>query len=151
MYPTPISRPHFSADDSELVFDRYNEIDAARIDTGKKRMIVQNTTTMIKSPAVSPDGRDVAYHARCFTDTGVSVWTTPFNTNTGVCQGRRVSPPGDFDSQRPAWGSSDLFAYEKVDKATNLATIVVMSRNAGTMPCPLTPSTSDSRNPTWSP
>ncbi|HEY7375388.1 MAG TPA: hypothetical protein VIF57_24735, partial [Polyangia bacterium] len=53
--------PDFSADDRELVFDRNNEVDAARLDGSATRMIVQNWTTTIKSPAVSPNGADVAY------------------------------------------------------------------------------------------
>jgi hypothetical protein len=62
-----------------------------------------------------------------------------------------VSPPGPFDSQRAGWGSTELLAYERVDKSTNLATIVVISRATGSVPCALTPPTSDNRNPAWSP
>ncbi len=53
--------PDFSADDRELVFDRNNDVDAARLDGSATRMIVQNWTTTIKSPVVSPSGADVAY------------------------------------------------------------------------------------------
>jgi hypothetical protein len=61
-----------------------------------------------------------------------------------------LSPPGEFDSQRAAWGSTELLAYERVDRATNLGTIVVISRATG-VPCPITPPKSDNRNPAWSP
>jgi Tol biopolymer transport system component len=143
--------PHFSLDDTELVFDRNNEIDACKLDGSGLRMIVQNTTTTIKSPAVSPDGRDVAYNAFCFFAGGQSVWTTSFSTNTEVCKGRRVSPVDEVEAQRAAWANSSVLAYESVDKATNLATISVISRDAGSVPCKITSPLVDSRNPAWSP
>src|SRR5262249_19091066 len=101
--------PHFSADGRELVFDRNNEIDAAKIVGMVERQIVQNWTTTIKSPAVSPDGREVAYHVWCEMP-GVSVWTTPFSTKTDPCKGRRVSPVDHYAAQRPAWGTSTYLA-----------------------------------------
>jgi len=139
--------PHFSADDTELVFDRNNEIDAVHLDGSGLRQIVQNWTTTIKSPAVSPGGGDVAYTVSC--DTYLSVWTTPFSTTTQPCQGRRVSPVGDIISQRPTWGPGNFIAYERVDPATNLGSIAVISRNSGSVPCLLTTDPSDNRNPAW--
>jgi len=140
--------PHFSADDSELVFDRNNEIDAARIDGSGMRQIVQNWTTTIKSPAVSPGGADVAYDVYC--TGGPSIWTTPFSAKTNPCEGRRVTPVGEPDGHRPTWGPNNLIAYERVDRATNVGAIAVISRVSGSVPCLLTPDASDSRNPAWS-
>jgi len=140
--------PHFSADDSELVFDRNNEINAARVDGSGMRQIVQNWTTTIKSPAVSPGGADVAYDVYC--TGGPSIWTTPFSTKTNPCEGRRVSPVGEPDAHRPTWGPNNLIAYERVDRATNVGAIAVISRVSGSVPCLLTPDASDSRNPAWS-
>jgi Tol biopolymer transport system component len=145
--------PHFSVDGTELVFDRNNEIDAVATDSSSKRMIVQNTTTMIKAPAVSPDGNDVAYQAQCFEASGrMSIWTTPFSTNTDVCKGRRVTPVDDaFASARPAWGSIGLLAYERVDPGSNVASIAVISRALGSSPCVIATGGGDYRNPSWSP
>jgi dipeptidyl aminopeptidase/acylaminoacyl peptidase len=145
--------PHFSLDDSEVVFDRNNEIDAIGIESAAFRNIVGNTTTTIKTPAVSPDGNDVAYYAYCFEagTTSHSIWTTPFATSTEVCKGRRVTPPGDLASERPAWGTTTLLAYERIDTKTNLGSIAIISRAAGSQPCVLTPAGSDNRNPSWSP
>jgi Tol biopolymer transport system component len=142
------SWPHFSADDSELVFDRNNEIDAVHLDGTGFRRIVQNWTTTIKSPAVSPGGSDVAYAVWC--DTQLSVWTTPFSTTTDPCKGRRVTPVGDLVSQRPTWGPNNLIAYERVDSSTNVGEIAVISRSAGSVPCLFTADLSDNRNPAWS-
>ena len=142
--------PHFSADDSELVFDRNNEINAVKISGMGLRQIVQNWTTTIKAPAVSPDGREVAYHVYCESP-GASIWTTPFATKTDPCKGRRVTPPSEFVSERPAWATTTLLAYELVNKATNVASIAVISRAAGSTPCVLTSDGSDHRNPSWSP
>jgi Tol biopolymer transport system component len=142
--------PHFSLDDSELVYDRNNEINAAKINGMGTRQIVQNWTTTIKSPAVSPDGREVAYHVWCDA-AGESIWTTPFSTKTDPCKGRRVSPPGSGASKRPAWGTSTYLAYELVDPATNVAAIAVVSREGGSAACALTPRGTDNRNPSWVP
>jgi Tol biopolymer transport system component len=143
--------PHFSADGGELVFDRNNEINAATIGGMGFRQIVQNTTTTIKFPAVSPDGREVAYHVYCDMP-GASIWTTPFSTKTDACLGRRVTPAGGtYLSQRPAWGTATYLAYEMIDNATNIGAIAVISREAGSAPCPVTPQGSDNRNPSWGP
>jgi Tol biopolymer transport system component len=142
--------PGFSADGTELVFDRHNEIDATRLDGTGFRYVVSNTTGYIQSPAVSPDGADIAYQGGCYADGGVlSIWTTPFVTTMQFCMGRRVTPPDGREARNPAWVTSAAIAYARVDKATNLATIAVISRAAGSSPCILTPAADDSRNPTW--
>jgi TolB protein len=139
--------PHFSADDSELAFDRNNEIDATHLDGSGFRRIVQNWTTTIKSPAISPNGQDVAYSVYCG---GPSIWTSPFSTTTDPCDGRLVTPPDGADAERPTWGPNNLIAYERVDRTTNIGSIAVISRNAGSVPCLLTPDLADNRNPAWS-
>lgn len=139
--------PQFSADDSELIFDRNNEIDAARLDGNGLRQIVQNTTTTIKAPAISPNGREVAYDVWC--DTGRSIWTTPADVNTEACKGRRVSPVGDLDAKQPTWGPDQLLAYERVDPATNISQLAIISRAVGSVPCALTEGTGSDRNPSW--
>jgi dipeptidyl aminopeptidase/acylaminoacyl peptidase len=140
--------PQFSADDSELVFDRNNEIDAVHLDGSGFRRIVQNWTTTIKSPAVSPGGGDVAYAVWC--DTQLSVWTTPFSTTTDPCKGRRVTPLGEPISQRPTWGPNNLIAYERIDPGTNIGSIAIISRSAESVPCLFTSDLADDRNPAWS-
>jgi Tol biopolymer transport system component len=141
--------PDFSANGQELVFDRNNEINAVRLDGSGTRMIVSNWTTTIKSPSVSPTGGELAYAVHC--DTALSIWTTPFSVNTRPCQGRRLTPVGEPDSLRPAWGPGDAFAYERVNSATNVASIVLLPRTSGASPCVLVPDGADSRNPAWSP
>ncbi len=140
--------PHFSADDSELVFDRNNEIDAVHLDGSGFRRIVSNWTTTEKSPAVSPSGTEAAYAVSC--SGPLSIWTTPFSTTTDPCMGLRVTPPTAPLSQRPTWGPNDLIAYENVDSNTNVGSIAVISRDAGSVPCLLTPDPADNRNPAWS-
>jgi Tol biopolymer transport system component len=141
------SWPQFSADDSELIFDRNNEINAARLDGSGQRQIVQNWTTTIKAPAVSPNGHDVAYEVHC--DTVLSIWTTPAGVNTEPCKGRRVTPVGDLEAKQATWGPNQLLAYERVDTATNISQLAVISRSADSVPCALSPSTSSDRNPSW--
>ena len=145
--------PQFSADDSEIVFDRNNEIDAIRRSDGEFRYIVQNWTTNIRSPAVSPNGLDVAYHVSCNSVDPfyLSVWTTPFGTTTNPCEGRRVTPVSEPDAERPTWGPGNRIAYERIDRNTNVATIALVSRELGSVPCDVTPSSADNRNPNWLP
>jgi Tol biopolymer transport system component len=141
--------PDFSADGSELVFDRNNEIDAVHLDGSAFRMIVQNVTTVMKAPAVSPSGNEVAYNVKC--GAAPSIWVTPFSAKNYPCTGKRVTPEGEPDSERPAWGSNDLIAYERLNRATKVASIAIISQSAGT-PCSLTPDDgADDRNPAWSP
>jgi dipeptidyl aminopeptidase/acylaminoacyl peptidase len=140
--------PHFSADDSELLFDRNNEIDAAHLDGTGFRWIVQNWTTTEKSPAVSPSGVDVAYAVWC--DIQLSVWTTPFSTTTEPCMGTRVTPVTQSISQRPTWGPENLIAYERVDPSTNVGSIAVISTDPGSFPCVFPSQGADDRNPAWS-
>ena len=145
--------PRFRLDDQGLVFDRNNEIDTVALDGTGLRMVVQNTTTTIKSPSVSPISGDVAYHALCSGSSsgGLSIWTTPFSQNTSVCGGRRLTPVDEPASQRVAWGPNDTFAYERVDTTSNVGSIALIARTPGSVPCVLTPGTADNRNPTWAP
>jgi len=140
--------PHFSADDTELVFDRNNEIDAVHLDGSGLRQIVQNWTTSIKSPALAPGGTDVAFAAWC--DSALSIRTTPLSGTTAPCKAARITPTGDPTSQRPTWGPDDLIAYERVGTVGNIGSIAVISRTVDSIPCLLTPDPADNRNPAWS-
>ncbi|MDX2053001.1 MAG: hypothetical protein SFV15_11450 [Polyangiaceae bacterium] len=146
--------PEFSADGEEVLFDRNNELNAARLDNLAIRPVVQNSTTTIKMPAVSPDGREVAYSVNCstgFAAEGASIWTTPYGTATAPCDGRRVTPQEPFSLAKPAWATVDVLAYERIDTANNLARIAVTSRAVGSVPCLVTPADADYRNPNWAP
>jgi hypothetical protein len=78
--------------------------------------------------------------------------TTPFATNTEVCGSRRVTPADEtFKSLRPAWGTKTYLAYERVDPGTNVGSIAVISREAGSTPCVVAASGANNRNPSWTP
>lgn len=143
--------PHFLSGDTELTFDRNNEIDAVLLDGSGTRNIVGNTTTRIKSPSPSPQTSELVYETRCFTDRAESLWITPTTVSTPTCGGRRLTPPGDLKSVHPAWGPDNLFAYERVVEVTNVAHIALISRVPGSTPCGLAEGTGDDRHPTWSP
>ena len=147
-------RPRFIGDE-QLVFDRNNEINAAQVDSGILRNIVANTTIMIKSPSVAPQGNEIAYSAQCgigSASEGFSIWTTAANTSTMACAGRRVTASGDlFNNNHPAWGPQNTIAYDRVDPATSLGRITLIGRSAGSTPCMITSSADDSLNPSWSP
>jgi hypothetical protein len=138
-------------ENGQLVFDRNNEIDAINLDKTNLRYVVSNTTVMMKSPTVSPMNNEVAYSTHCYTGEGFGVWTTPATLSSQVCSGRRVTPAHDpFDNTHASWGPSSMFAYERVDRATNIGRITLINRAPGSVPCSLTAATQDSRNPNWS-
>ncbi len=148
--PSPASYPKFLGSD-QLVFDSYNQIDATNLDQTNLRTIISPTTTAIVSPAVSPQNSEIVYASWCPNESTLSVWTTPANSSSQTCSGRRVSPAGDpLTNARPAWGPANTFAYERFDKSVNIGRITLQNRAAGSRPCSLTPADEDSRNPNWS-
>jgi hypothetical protein len=50
----------------------------------------------------------------------------------------------------PNLGPNDFIAYERVDSASDIGSIAVISRATGSVPCLLTPDLADNRNPAWS-
>ena len=129
-------------------------IDAPRVDGTGHRQIVHNWTVTIKSPSVSPDGASLAYSVFCATGLStepLSIWVTPFSTNTNPCEGRRLTPVDELEARRPAWGPADIFAYERVDATTNVAAIALLARTPDSRPCNLTADFADNRNPAWAP
>jgi Tol biopolymer transport system component len=148
---TAYQHPRF-IDNTQLVFDRYNEIDASNLDSSDFHNIVGNTTTTITAPSVSPQGDEVAYATWCPTDKALSIWTTSATTSTPTCGGRRVTPAGDaLTNTHPAWGPQDELAYERVDDATNIGVITITARARGSVTCPLSDPNDSSHNPSWSP
>jgi Tol biopolymer transport system component len=147
--------PEFSADGAELVFDRTYEIDAVRLDGSGLRTIVRNVTTVMKAPAVSFEGTEIAYDVSC--DTGKSsVWISPVAATTNRCGEQRVTLIGDFklgqplEAKRPTWISSTVLAYEYVHDDTKLGSIGLTSRT-GREICLVGPAAADCRNPSGAP
>jgi dipeptidyl aminopeptidase/acylaminoacyl peptidase len=139
---------------TELVFDRRNEINAIKLEGTDLRNIVHNWTTSIVAPSVSPQGNEIAYAVGCGIGAmveGLSVWTATASVSTEPCSGRRVTPADDpLTSTRPSWGPANTIAYERVDPATNIGRITLITRATGSIPCSLSAATNDSRNPNWS-
>jgi hypothetical protein len=143
--------PAFSADGSELVVDQGTSIEALKIDSPGSRHIVTNTNQAMEMPAVSPSGADVAASLNCGTPTTTWIWSSPLAAPTPPCMGqaRRVTPTDNFDSRRATWGSDVVLAYHRVNRATNVAVIAMITRTDD-RPCLLTTGPDDSRNPSWS-
>jgi Tol biopolymer transport system component len=141
--------PQFTADDAHLIVDRSNEIDVTALDGSGMRSIVQNSTTTIESPAISPNGVDVAYHVRCNFEDALSIWSSPFALTTGPCAGARITPLGEPHSEHPSWGPADRIAYSRVDDRQNVGQIAIISRKRGSTACAVTTDDSDNRNPAW--
>jgi hypothetical protein len=143
--------PAFSADGSELVADLGTSIEALKTDSLGSRKVVTNTNQRMEMPSVSPSGADVAASLGCGSPTTTWIWTSPFAAPTPPCTGqaRRVTPTDNFDSGRATWGSDVVLAYHRVDRATNVGVIAMITRTDD-RPCLLTTGPDDSRNPSWS-
>lgn len=141
--------PQFTPDDTRLVVDRNNEIDVITLGSGEQRMIVQNWTTTIRAPWLSPSGRDVVYQVNCDFEQQASLWTSPYSVNTNPCEGVRITPLSAFDNQHPSWGPSDRIVYSRVDVTNQTGQIVIIPRARGATPCAVTVLGSDDRNPAW--
>jgi TolB protein len=146
--------PSFSADGTQVVFDRNNEIDALSVNGGGFRYVVQNWTTTEETPAVSPDGVNVAFGVDCAGAEQIEV--TPFaGYLADPCKGEFVTPVVGGGTRRPAWGPDGVIAFEEamsasIDGGFPPAAIGI-STAPGSAPCDLVTGPGDSRNPNWAP
>jgi dipeptidyl aminopeptidase/acylaminoacyl peptidase len=148
------ANPVFSPDDSELYFDRNNEIHGYRLDgSGGLRYVVNNWTIRIQAPAVVSNGLAIAYQTQCGTGLeveGDSIWITESQIANDPCVGRRATPADDVhQAQRPALGVDDVIAFEYEDWASGIAGIALVDTEPSSAICPLTTDPYDHRNPAW--
>jgi Tol biopolymer transport system component len=138
--------PVFSPSGHGLIFDRFNQIHQVDLDSGLETSIVQNTTTTIEHPSVSPDGRSIAYDAYCFNDTTLSIWMSPIAANTFVCMGgTRITQPGIGKARFPSFSPTGLVAFEHGDGNAHIAVVAPGGESRDVT------SGLDDRNPSWSP
>jgi Tol biopolymer transport system component len=146
--------PSFSADGTQVVFDRNNEIDALSTDGSGFRYVVQNWTTTEETPAVSPDGVNVAFGVECSSDEQIEV-TSFAGYLADPCKGEFVTPTASGAARRPAWGPAAVIAFEHAMSASLdggfPASAIAVSAAPGSAPCDLVAGPGDSRNPSWAP
>lgn len=144
--------PSLSLDGTEVMFSRNNEIDARKVNESAQRYVVQNWTTTEETPALSPDGRLVAYGVGC--DGLEVVAVTPFSENApDPCATQRVTPLAAGSARRPSWATNDAIAFERSATSDNrLATAVISVTEApGSAPRNIVGPPGDNRNPSWAP
>jgi Tol biopolymer transport system component len=144
--------PAFSLDDKEVIFSRNNEIDAWNIAASTQRFVVPNFTTTEETPAVSPDGRLVAFAVGCDLQEVVSV--APFSGHTGdPCTAQRMTPLAAGSARKPSWATNTMMAFERsASSSSSLTTTVISVSDApGSVPRDLVGSPGDDRNPNWAP
>ena len=144
--------PSLSLTGTEVIFSRNNEINARRLDTGAQRYVVQNWTVTEETPALSPDGRLVAFGVRCSTFEMIAV--TPFSAYApDPCQTEPVTTLGDGAARKPAWASNDALAFERaVNFDPQLSTAVISGTTApGGLAFDIVGPPGDNRNPSWAP
>jgi len=138
--------PSFSADGTEAMFSRNNEIDAYMIDGGTQRYVVQNWTTTEETPALSPDGRLVAYAVGCDVQEVIAV--TPFSGYAyDPCKTQRVTPQSAGPTRRPAWAGNTALAFERGAPTA----VISISTAPGSQPIDIVGPPGDHRDPNWAP
>jgi Tol biopolymer transport system component len=157
----PDEYPSFSADGTQLVFDRGNQIEAIRIDGSNRRLIVQAAADPENSPAVSPDGYNVAFAMGCMIP---RIAVVPFaGSPATACMVTFVSVAENGAAHRPAWGPSNYLAFEQANATPSGAsasgaagqaaafggTRIVISAGPGANPCDVVSGPYRNLNPTW--
>ena len=139
--------PVFAPSGRALIFDRFNQIHQVDLITGLETSIVQNTTTTIEHPAVSPGWRTpIAFDTFCFSDKALSVWVAPIAANTFTCMGgTRITAAGGSKARAPSFSPTGLIAFEHGDANPHIAVVA-----PGSDAKDVTTGTDD-RNPSWSP
>jgi Tol biopolymer transport system component len=141
------SHPVFAPSGGALIFDRYNQIHRIDLTTTVETSVIQNSTTDIQHPSVSPDGHTIAFSVSCDAS-GDGIWLAPLDTNTEPCVGgARLTPLDDSGPARfPAFSSTGLVAYER---GAGTAHLEVANLSGGRQA--VTSAAGDDRNPSWSP
>lgn len=143
--------PAFSVDGTQLVFDRRNEIDVLHLDGTGFRYVVQNTTTIMETPAVSPDGVNIAFAVE---QSNERIAYTPLAGTADAFSVPTVTPASYPPARRPAWGPDGVIAFEYALTMFNdniSSAGIALSTGPGTTPCEIIAGPGDSRNPSWAP
>ena len=142
---TEYRAPTFSTDGTQILFDRYNEIDAIHLDGTAKRYVVSNWTTQEANPEMAPNGLRVAYDVYC--GAGIAIFVAPYSGLPGdPCSGARITPDTFGPSANPAWGPSSLFAFER----TSSGRLAIIDSTTGAA-WEILDQPSLQSNPTWAP
>lgn len=144
--------PSLSLDGTEVMFSRNNEIDARKVNEDAQRYVVQNWTTTEETPALSGDGRLVAYAVGC---DGLEVLAvTPFSGYApDPCATQRVTPLSAGSARRPSWAGNVAIAFERsaTSDAQLTPTVISVAEMPGSMPRDIVGPPGDNRNPCWAP
>jgi Tol biopolymer transport system component len=138
--------PVYQQSGSAIVYDGLNEILSRDLASGKVTFLVPNEPDTEEMPAISKDGTLLAFATYC-EQSIESIWVTPIGGFSGwPCdQASRVTPLGEPFATRPAWGPSNMIAFQRGKSPAALAVI-----ESGGQPFNLV-TTADNKNPSWSP
>jgi Tol biopolymer transport system component len=145
--------PAMSADGTQVVFDRNNEIDALKLDGTGFRYVVQNTTTRMETPAFSPDGVNIAFGVVQLSSVE-QIAVAPFAGSTSAFAAQTVTPASSGSARRPAWGPAGVIAFERglSTSGSQISTAAIaLSTGPGAATCDLVGAPADNRNPNWAP
>ena len=141
--------PSFSLDGREVMLSRGNEIDALKLGDSAKRYVVQNWTTTEETPALSGDGRLVAFGVVCG-PVEVLAMTTFADYAPDPCATQRVTLAAAGVARRPSWAGNDAIAFEHTVPPGTAAAIAITSA-PGSQPQDIVGPPGDHRDPSWAP
>jgi hypothetical protein len=128
-------------------------IDTLLLDGTGLRYVIDNTTTTILAPSLSPDGVNVAFSYVPNLRAQV-IAVTPFAASSDAlsCQPAITGSRGSV--RKPAWGPGNVIAFEdgQVLSAWEIVDAsIALSTGTGSTPCQVAGGVVDSRNPAWAP
>jgi Tol biopolymer transport system component len=138
------AHPVYMPSGEKLVMDRNNQISATLLDGTEERYVVENWTTTIKSPDVSPDGDFVVSAIHCASHP--SLWVSLFSLTTIPCEGTPLAPAISLPADSPTWGPRNLVAFVEGTFPTDIAIVSADTRESCTISAP-----GNDANPSWAP
>jgi len=142
--------PALTPDAKQVVFDRNNEINVIDIDGRNQRYVVQNWTTTEETPAVSPDGFNVAYAVSCGIVEQIAVVPLA-GLARDPCMVSFATSAESGAARRPAWGPNGMLAYERGTVTETTGVRIALTKGPGSTPCDVVSGSGQNRNPTWAP
>src|ERR1019366_997897 len=145
--------PTFGPDGNTLIVDNDNEIDAFDLSGGSPRFIVNNWTPDEAYPALSRDGRSLAFVVGpCELGLGPEVDVMPPDKFVwDPCNACPVSGTDLGTLTHPSWGPGSLLTFSHTSSAGTKRIVVMDTANPSAEPVEILQDSANQDNPAWAP